>query len=1370
MVLSLLPNTIFAANLAKASSENTDIGNNFSILPAGEIFLKVGESLELELANLPVGSTEADVTWEYSDEYLSMSGNTITANAPGVVNITAKITLEDEIIASDSRDVIIYALAGVCGAEGDGSNVSWKIDPDSNTLTISGNGPMQDYISTYSISGTEYNSAPWYPYCRYTRGNNSIGEELTVIVADGVTSIGNYAFSTEFDTINATKVELPDSITRLGKHTGIKYLSSLPENLEVLDDEALYGTTFLNNSVYIPESVRSVGNYALYSTTWPDTPNLDSAFFYGNAPESFGENVFCNSDTFTIYYIVGTGGWTDSDAYDAAVGTWNGYKLEPWNGVSDVATIKGFYPGNNAQIENLEQSMIRIRFDREVLSGQVRNNYADLDFSKTPLAIYRASDDRLIYQVKENNGDGISFAVTSYSSSPTEVNISITNAESLFAPGESYYVSMGAGFIQFADGTVSPEISKNSWSFAIVGVKADEILKKQGEFKFLSEKFGGDNKTITYTYDYDESWFFQSSYKYQHDLTRMSMRVAMAAFGSYNNYGGYETTYSEDNIRDLLTGDNGLGFENAIFNYPEPEYDSIGYAVGSKNIKSESGEACTLILVAVRGAGYGVEWGSNLQIGFGEEHEGFSFAALKVIDGIKQFIQDNQSSMCSNIKVWISGYSRAAAVSNLVARALDDGEIKGINSENVFAFCFECPQNTRATDIENSRYSNIVNIINPIDFVPKVAMSAWGYGRYGTNYYIPSQGSEKNYSILKQKMINVYSDIIDDISIATISTSEKSNQSSILDTFMDNLADEFKSPKNYFYNHETNMMEIAARTLGGQGGYIQNSGAFISEVIELGSLAASHPIITSSTVALFTKQFASQAHYPELCLAWIDSLEGNYVEKQIENIYRKVFVNCPVDIIVYDSNNTVVAEIRGDVVNEVVDGISAYIDDNKQKILILPKNGEYNIEIFAVDNGLLSYQVVEYNAGKREVHRIVNYYDIEIEKGDTLRGHIENIINIPVAYYSLMDADGEPIVPSTDLSENVPYYKLSVQASGNGTVTGGGNYIVGEYARVTASPNKEESFLGWYCDGRRYSEEKELRIRMENNLTIQAKFTNSSNYNTDSTAKKYSVIIKDAVNGNVDCSITCAEKGDLITLAVIPDSGYQLETLSITDSKGKRINTITKNSEEYEFTMPDSEVIVEAIFRPVQDNRPVDVFLDIDSIAWYCNAVKYVVENGIMSGTGTYTFEPNTTLSRGMIAQMLYALEGKPNVSGTGYFNDVPVNAWFAQAAAWAQSKGIITGYDNGNFGPNDPLTREQLALILYNYAKTKGYGTSAAGNLSQFVDGSSTSVWAQEGMAWAVGAGLLSGRDGNMLCPTGTATRAEVAQIMMNFCENVKE
>ena len=278
-----------------------------------------------------------------------------------------------------------------------------------------------------------------------------------------------------------------------------------------------------------------------------------------------------------------------------------------------------------------------------------------------------------------------------------------------------------------------------------------------------------------------------------------------------------------------------------------------------------------------------------------------------------------------------------------------------------------------------------------------------------------------------------------------------------------------------------------------------------------------------------------------------------------------------------------------------------------------------------------------------------------------------------------------------------------------------------------------------------------------------------SNENTESPStgeSSYSPVIQVTSGGTVKVDPKSPNKGDKVTIIPNPDQNYEVDSVTVTDKAGDKVAVTANRDGTYTFEQPASRVRIEVTFREIVDE--LLSFRDVLSTAWYYDAVKYVVENGIMSGTGTYTFEPNTTLSRGMIAQMLYALEGKPNVTEAGYFNDVPVNAWFAKAAAWAQSKGIITGYDNGNFGPNDPLTREQLALILYNYAKTKGYGTSAAGNLSQFVDGSSTSVWAQEGTTWAVGAGLLSGRDGNMLCPTGTATRAEVAQIMMNFCENV--
>lgn len=176
-------------------------------------------------------------------------------------------------------------------------------------------------------------------------------------------------------------------------------------------------------------------------------------------------------------------------------------------------------------------------------------------------------------------------------------------------------------------------------------------------------------------------------------------------------------------------------------------------------------------------------------------------------------------------------------------------------------------------------------------------------------------------------------------------------------------------------------------------------------------------------------------------------------------------------------------------------------------------------------------------------------------------------------------------------------------------------------------------------------------------------------------------------------------------------------------------------------------------------------YYDVPTTEWYHNAVLYVSEQGMMAGNNGY-FSPNDRLTRGMMAQILYNIEKTPG-AGTASFPDVTSSDWFASAASWASTQGFMSGYSNGRFGPNDPITREQLAAILFRYSSTKGYNVSASAELSTFPDHAATSDWAVSAMRWAVGTGLLSGKTGvagTRLDPTGTATRAEVAQILMNF------
>ena len=168
--------------------------------------------------------------------------------------------------------------------------------------------------------------------------------------------------------------------------------------------------------------------------------------------------------------------------------------------------------------------------------------------------------------------------------------------------------------------------------------------------------------------------------------------------------------------------------------------------------------------------------------------------------------------------------------------------------------------------------------------------------------------------------------------------------------------------------------------------------------------------------------------------------------------------------------------------------------------------------------------------------------------------------------------------------------------------------------------------------------------------------------------------------------------------------------------------------------------------------------------------VMFVYEKGLMSGTSAVTFAPNTNITRAQIAVIFYRMAGSPAVEGKNRFTDVeygPGTVGFYDAVTWAQQNGIMGGYGNSSFAPNDPITREQLAAIFYRYAQYKGYDTTQGGMaIREFDDYESISDYAMGAMAWAVNTGLVKG-DSNLLYPKGTATRAEIAALFHRFAEN---
>ncbi len=175
-------------------------------------------------------------------------------------------------------------------------------------------------------------------------------------------------------------------------------------------------------------------------------------------------------------------------------------------------------------------------------------------------------------------------------------------------------------------------------------------------------------------------------------------------------------------------------------------------------------------------------------------------------------------------------------------------------------------------------------------------------------------------------------------------------------------------------------------------------------------------------------------------------------------------------------------------------------------------------------------------------------------------------------------------------------------------------------------------------------------------------------------------------------------------------------------------------------------------------------FKDVPATAWYFAAVEYAAEHQLMSGVGSGLFAPDNTMTRAMMVQVLYNMAGRPAVSAGASFQDVAKDAWYADAVAWASSKGIVTGYSAATFGPEDQVTREQMAVMLWKYAKSKGVPVSAEADLSGFADAGSISAWALEAVRWANGEGLLNGVGNKSLAPGGSATRAQLATILMRY------
>ena len=327
------------------------------------------------------------------------------------------------------------------------------------------------------------------------------------------------------------------------------------------------------------------------------------------------------------------------------------------------------------------------------------------------------------------------------------------------------------------------------------------------------------DESLYYPYDYDDGWFSGDSYEYNHKLALLALNISMASFNSFNN------DDRSENIRAMLEN---CGFKTKSYGYGTEGYDTAAVEMARKTV-TKNGESCTVVIAAIRSGNYGMEWGGNMRIGSGENHLGFDIAKETVLNYINDYFADEKIS--GRVKLLIPGYSRGGSIANLVGAELDDGSyrdslkradnIKNISlaKNDIYVYTFEAPQCTKKSGADGKIYGNIINIMNPNDYVPKFVMKDWGFSRYGVEYYLPSAENCSNYSSYYENVCKTFDTLMEDTDKKSDSNfySEEDSRSvgAMFDSLMSKLADSvFKDQQHYAENFEDGLVFIAGQYIG----------------------------------------------------------------------------------------------------------------------------------------------------------------------------------------------------------------------------------------------------------------------------------------------------------------------------------------------------------------------------------------------------------------------------------------------------------------------------------------------------------------------------------------------------------------------------
>ena len=756
----------------------------------------------------------------------------------------------------------------------------------------------------------------------------------------------------------------------------------------------------------------------------------------------------------------------------------------------------------------------------------------------------------------------------------------------------------------------------------------------------------------------------------------------------------------------------------------------------------------TIVAAVIRGT-YNEEWLTNFDIGDRDNHKSFEQAAKHVYSHLYSYIQSHSGKINGTLKILVTGHSRGAATANLVGAYLDNpylfdlDHILKIETENVYTYTFATPNTTSLPVRYDSQFDNIFNIVNPEDFVTKVVPSAWGYGRFGKTLVLPSETS------MTTRKYHEYLEFVN-------SRYEKYDEGEIYKPYPNGMYDVSEYVRDVT-SEVSNVFNYYNKSLGNAGTlydlYHYGLGGLLSKDSDYEGLAGSYignaalggyGTIGVQTVDFFLSngvinEYFADAHLPETYLAMVNSIAG---EREYQGVCLYNIVNCPVDISIYDSTGTLVGQIIN---NEVQPGneIWMYVDGDS-KIYSLPDDDTYRVEFSGNDIGAMDYSTVLENMDSYEQQKAYH---------EGLELTTEKVyITDNTSEYKVLITDETEIEPTAEFdSETGKQLKVDVTVQGRGSAPSLENLTPGDYVTLKAATDSNNEFYGWYnTNGELVSAKAEYSFSIHNDISFIAKFSNVFVSANSMKFEKQSVTI--ANQENYYNKLTIGPEN-----ATIQKIEWKSSDESIVTVDNGMIRGMKAGSAKVTATLTDGTL-------SASYNVKVLPFEDVPQDAWYFSTAMECYETGLINGTSATTFSPMQEMTRAMVVTILWRMDGQPATAFNNKFKDVSSKQWYATSISWAVNNGVVNGYGDGTFKPDAAVTREQVAVMLANYATYKGVYVPGTKKLNTYPDGSQVSKWAQAGMKWALTNGIVSGNGEGYLRPKKSATRAEGAAMLLRM------